>query len=727
MEERYKVVVEAEINQLKKNMNKVKDMFSQLKDKYTYEINPKLNVAQLNAELIKAQQELRKFKGIEITNKEQVKQIASLSTAIDTLKNRIIELGGTPFKLKDKVEETGEELQQVEQEVENINNAGKGTGLSNMFKDGLKSLKRFALSLFGLQSIWRVISRASSAYLQQNQELSSKIQAVWNGLGELLSPIINFLANLFLKLIGYINVLTKALFNFDFIAKANARTLKNQAKQANNATKALSGLDEITNINQDTGADASSQQPTGLIEVPELNEGLVKTLQDMAYWLKENWSWISKVGEVLLIAFGASTIAKILGGAGAGLIGLAGTLSTLATIGVVALGVDLFYKAITGRDLVQDLKDIYNGLNDVEKAKKNNEKVNKKLHEDYMVALKDKKEDAKQYQKNSKEVAQYTGMLKSNIEMSQHDMETHDKKSNTYKRAKEEIEANVQAYADLYKQGVLNEEQTKTYAKYMSDLGYNLDGTKKTIGDTANEIRDNLIKSVKDATEKTDKMTTATDKSKQALDKSKISTNQLQQELEKVSKSPFDIKINDSSINTTKTDTQSMVNFIVDKLKNPFKVNIEEGTKTKTIETDVNSMVTQITNALRNPFSLIFKSKVEKPSQSDIQSVVNSITSGVNNVLKLVGLKIPGFAIGTDLVKRDGLAYIHAGEQIVPADAVKGGYTGGNNDETNNLLRALIEVVQEKDFSATISSDDVGKASVNYIRNQNRIMGGSVI
>ena len=727
MEERYKVVVEAEISQLKKNMGKVKDMFSQLKDKYSYEINPKLNVAQLNAELIKAQQELRKFKGIEITNKEQVKQIASLSTAIDTLKNRIIELGGTPFKLKDKVEETGEELQQVEQEVENINNAGKGTGLSKMFTDGLKSLKKFALSLFGLQSIWRIIGKASSAYLQQNQKLSSKIQAVWNGLGELLSPIINFLANLFLKLIGYINVLTKALFNFDFIAKANARTLKNQAKQANNATKALSGLDEITNINQDTGADASSQQPTGLIEVPELNEGLVKTLQDMAYWLKENWSWISKVGEVLLIAFGASTIAKILGGAGAGLIGLAGTLSTLATIGVVALGVDLFYKAITGRDLVQDLVDVATGLWEVHEAKKAQEKVDKKLHEDYMVALKDKKEDAKQYQKNSKEVAQYTGMLKSNIEMSQHDMETHDKKSNTYKRAEEEIKANVQAYAELYKQGVLNEEQTKSYAKYMNDLGYNLDGTKKTIGDTAKEIRDNLVKSVKDATKKTDEMTTATDKSKQALDKSKISTTQLQQELEKVSKRPFDIKINDSSINTTKTDTQDMVTFIANKLKNPFKVNVEEGTKTSTVKSNVADMVTYVANQLRNPFSLIFKSKVEKPSQSDIQSVVNSITSGVNNVLKLVGLKIPGFAIGTDLVKRDGLAYIHAGEQIVPADAVKGGYTGGNNQETNNLLRQVLYAIQEKEFSATISSDDVGKASVNYIRNQNRIMGGSVI
>lgn len=44
----------------------------------------------------------------------------------------------------------------------------------------------------------------------------------------------------------------------------------------------------------------------------------------------------------------------------------------------------------------------------------------------------------------------------------------------------------------------------------------------------------------------------------------------------------------------------------------------------------------------------------------------------------IISKGVPSLAIGTDLVKSDGLAMLHAGEKVVPADVVKGGYTGGN-------------------------------------------------
>lgn len=43
----------------------------------------------------------------------------------------------------------------------------------------------------------------------------------------------------------------------------------------------------------------------------------------------------------------------------------------------------------------------------------------------------------------------------------------------------------------------------------------------------------------------------------------------------------------------------------------------------------------------------------------------------------IIAKGVPSLAVGTDLVKSDGLAVIHKGEQIIPADVVKGGYTGG--------------------------------------------------
>ena len=46
---------------------------------------------------------------------------------------------------------------------------------------------------------------------------------------------------------------------------------------------------------------------------------------------------------------------------------------------------------------------------------------------------------------------------------------------------------------------------------------------------------------------------------------------------------------------------------------------------------------------------------------------------------------LPSLAIGTDMVKKDGMAMIHKGEAIVPASVVKGGFTGGGNQLTGRL------------------------------------------
>ena len=46
---------------------------------------------------------------------------------------------------------------------------------------------------------------------------------------------------------------------------------------------------------------------------------------------------------------------------------------------------------------------------------------------------------------------------------------------------------------------------------------------------------------------------------------------------------------------------------------------------------------------------------------------------------------LPSLAIGTDMVKRDGMAMNHKGEAIVPASVVKGGFTGGGNQLTGRL------------------------------------------
>ena len=84
-----------------------------------------------------------------------------------------------------------------------------------------------------------------------------------------------------------------------------------------------------------------------------------------------------------------------------------------------------------------------------------------------------------------------------------------------------------------------------------------------------------------------------------------------------------------------------------------------------------------------------------------------------------------GHADGVDYVPNDAIALIHQGEAIIPAKFNEEHYF--TQDETNELLRTLIDTLERKDMSVSISENDIGRASVNYINRQSRIMGGSIV
>lgn len=89
---------------------------------------------------------------------------------------------------------------------------------------------------------------------------------------------------------------------------------------------------------------------------------------------------------------------------------------------------------------------------------------------------------------------------------------------------------------------------------------------------------------------------------------------------------------------------------------------------------------------------------------------------------------VPAYDVGTNYVSHDQLAMVHKGEAIIPAKYNQDpAYSPNGSDETNELLRQLIEVVANKDMNAYIDGDSIGKASVNYINRQSRILGGSLL
>lgn len=82
---------------------------------------------------------------------------------------------------------------------------------------------------------------------------------------------------------------------------------------------------------------------------------------------------------------------------------------------------------------------------------------------------------------------------------------------------------------------------------------------------------------------------------------------------------------------------------------------------------------------------------------------LNLLIKGINIPLKALGLKtvsqikfeipkIPKLAIGTDKVHKDGLAFLHKDEKVVPASVAKGGYSGAGNKMTLYIQQPNIEL-----------------------------------
>ena len=338
--------------------------------------------------------------------------------------------------LKEKVKEIAEEYEKVTgsklyiKGINDIQQENKKASAS--FKNLNGKIIRLGLSLFSIRSAYALVSRASSAYLSQDTKLAQKLQSVWVGLGSFLAPMLEGISNSLLKALGYLNVFIKALTGIDYIARANAKALDKQASSQKNLNKQLlAGIDEVTNL-QDESSGSSGGGVNSLIDIPELDDRMIKKLQDLAYWLKVNWGWIKKVGEILLFVFAVKKLTKVLSGIksltdGASKIadafgkvptkikGVKSSLNGLPTsvkIGITLVGVAVIAAEI--KAIKDDLEDLRNWQKNLEK---NADKIYNKLYKDESdidQLLKDQKarRDAinETYEDSQKWLHQITGL-----------------------------------------------------------------------------------------------------------------------------------------------------------------------------------------------------------------------------------------------------------------------------------------------------------------------------
>lgn len=90
--------------------------------------------------------------------------------------------------------------------------------------------------------------------------------------------------------------------------------------------------------------------------------------------------------------------------------------------------------------------------------------------------------------------------------------------------------------------------------------------------------------------------------------------------------------------------------------------------------------------------------------------------------------QIPKLNVGTEYVPQDMLAYIHKGEAVIPKEFNDRSYfSGTNNEKTNRLLYEVIDAINNIEINPYTTVKDVGNASVQYIKDKSRQLGRSVI
>ena len=211
---------------------------------------------------------------------------------------------------------------------------------------GIKKLLRMGIAVYGIRTAYTILSRAATTFLNNHEDIQKRVQGIWNALGELLGPVIEWVTGLLMKLIGYLDVFIQALGGVSIIAKANANALKKQTSAQeglNKAQRQQAGFDE-QNVLSDTSGGSSSGGTSsfGGIDMSGVNldpevvariEKFGKICKDVFTWIGENWEIvvIALAGITAgIIAFNvATTVCQLL------LIPISGTV--LLIVGAIAL------------------------------------------------------------------------------------------------------------------------------------------------------------------------------------------------------------------------------------------------------------------------------------------------------------------------------------------------------------------------------------------------------
>ena len=339
-----------------------------------------------------------------------------------------------------------------------------------------------------------ILSKAFEEVFDKNEQIKANLDYMKFALIKALEPAIKAVANVLVKIIDFLAKIMQytayiiyAWTGYNIFEKATPEAYakyfeeaqensKKTAKNAKEIKKQLAGFDEM-NILHDTSQnnkDESNGYFAPNIDFSKINEFKPPKWLE---WIKNNGELIKNIIIAIGVAFAGWKLAKLV----SDLVGITGSLGLLGQIGIVAVGVELLYTALTGRELISDISEIIKGLKDLEKIRKQQSEQAKKAQKDTESLIKTYHEVADSTGVTKEQTEQYINTLINGIKTNNELIESMEKQkswlgalngdnkkiTNSQNEYNKVIDIQVAELRDLYNEGKLNSDQTKQYTELL--------------------------------------------------------------------------------------------------------------------------------------------------------------------------------------------------------------------------------------------------------------------
>lgn len=643
-------------------------------DKAKNKLNEVSNVAQ---SLGKKLQELNRFDVV------GGQAINIFSNKIDTAGSKAKLLGNNFRLVKPAVQEATNEVEKLDNSVQKTSKRTNKIGeeISKSFNKGLKSVKRLTIGFLGARSAFGLFKKYMSEYSSQNEVFAQKMQLTTNVITNALAPAFEFFGNIIQYVVIGLAKVVELLFGVNILGKTVDNSLKGASKSAKELNENLSGLDEISNIDQSAGG-----LSTGIGGQLEALDEFQKKIKEVEEWFKKYkidkfilgikdafkavWDFASE-HPILTTALVAGLLAlksNILPSlinliSGSGNASLLGGFKALVAVALTAWAVDQINKLDELEDKISKVTSELKSLSGKKEMWGNQTTAYMKEFNDY------NKQD---YQNAKKK-------LDSAIE----DLE----------KAKKEQKKLVNAWTWVWDP-----------AKY-----YNAKDEIKELDRRINRIKDEQ-----------QKLNVTYEIGTNQIGKSVDLTYTMQQNLEKANTRAQFVNDTTGKWKGNILSTNNEFGNFSQKINNTFGKNYQLNIKTN--DKDIDNTKNKIKNTFSNPISVKFNGDT-----SLLDNAIKKSLNQISSVFKAVGIKLPSYDVGTDYVPRDQIAIVHEGERIIPKKYNNSQYIG--NDETNSLLIELNKNVLElanKPTTLNVNGKELAKATYSDFQEENSRRGNNI-